>query len=69
MLINEEEFLRELADHIKAKYKSIPKAAEAWGTTRSYVYAVVAGNKPANKMILRDVGYIRTKVSLYEPMQ
>ena len=69
MLINEEEFLRELLDHVKTKYKTRSEAAKAWGVSKAYACAVVAGRKPPNQAVLDDIGYVRTKVALYESKQ
>ena len=69
MLIGEKEFLAELAWHVKTKYKTTACAALAWGVSRSFAYAVLGGGKPANRTILNDIGYVRTKIALYEVKQ
>ena len=66
MHITEDEFLAELRAHVARKYVTRSAAAEAWGLSKAYACAVVAGTKPPNQNILDDVGYSRTKTVGYE---
>jgi hypothetical protein len=66
MQITEEEFLAELRAHVAKKYVTRSAAAEAWGLSRSYASAVVAGTKPPSQQILDDIGYERTKTVGYQ---
>lgn len=47
----------ELRVHIARQYKTQTEAAKAWGCSKSFVSAVLKGDKAPSEVMLKDAGF------------
>lgn len=51
--------------HIKTQHKTSKCAASHWGVTPSFVSAVLNGKKGPNTAMLKDIGLVATRLTVY----
>lgn len=64
--IPEENFLEIQNAYFEAHFPSAKDAADHYGISRQYISYITNGDKPANKEMLKDMGYSRFKIAMYE---
>lgn len=67
--ISEQEFIDSLNAFVGTNFKTGSAAAEHYGVSRQYMSAVMKGKHPPNERILKDMGYTRRKVIVYEQVE
>ena len=64
--IPEEQFKDILNAYLDTKFPSAKDAADHYGISRQYISYITQGQKPANKAMLKEMGYKRFKVAMYQ---
>lgn len=65
-MLTESDFLADLRAHIARHYITQTMAAMHWQVSPAYLSLVVSGQKSPNARILKEVGYTRRKLVVYE---